>query len=331
MPALPDTPTTMPHRHPQPCASHVRFPAPRPRISAVVVRLWSAALLTTLAACTTPPPVAPVAPVVAPKPAVRSGHLPPPAAPTDAATLAAAARLALLGQPDVLLLGEQHDAPEHHRLHLAVVQALASSGQLAAVVLEMADSGQHTRNLGAQSSEAQVQQALRWRESAWPWSAYGPAVMAAVAAGVPVLGGNLPRPQNARTMHQAALDTRIPPAALARQRQAVAEGHCNLLPASQITPMTRIQIARDATMAKTLGAAIRPGQTVLLLTGSQHADKTVGVPLHLEPRHSLRSVRLDASGPRPDDAQGFDAVWPTAPVPARDHCAELGKMPGLGR
>jgi uncharacterized iron-regulated protein len=242
-----------------------------------------------------------------------------------------AARLALLGQPDVLLLGEQHDAPEHHRLHLAVVQALASSGQLAAVVLEMADSGQHTRNLGAQSSEAQVQQALRWRESAWPWSAYGPAVMAAVAAGVPVLGGNLPRPQNARTMHQAALDTRIPPAALARQRQAVAEGHCNLLPASQITPMTRIQIARDATMAKTLGAAIRPGQTVLLLTGSQHADKTVGVPLHLEPRHSLRSVRLDASGPRPDDAQGFDAVWPTTPLPPRDHCAELGKMPGLGR
>jgi uncharacterized iron-regulated protein len=111
----------------------------------------------------------------------------------------------------------------------------------------------------------------------------------------------------------------------------VAEGHCNLLPASQITPMTRIQIARDATMAKTLGAAIRPGQTVLLLTGSQHADKTVGVPLHLEPRHSLRSVRLDASAPRPDDAQGFDAVWPTAPVPAHDHCAELGKMPGLGR
>ena len=110
-------------------------------------------MLTTLATCTTPPPVAPVVPVVVPKPAVRSGHLPPPAAPTDAATLAVAARLALLGQPDVLLLGEQHDATEHHRLHLAVVQALASSGQLAAVVLEMADSGQHTRNLGAQSSD----------------------------------------------------------------------------------------------------------------------------------------------------------------------------------
>lgn len=341
MPALPHTSPATPHHRPALCASHARFPAPRPRNSTGIARLWPAALLTALAACTTlppaasPPPAAPLATQVAAptKPAVRTGNPPPQAstAPTDAASQAVAARLALLGQPDMLLLGEQHDAPEHQRLHLAVVSELIRQHALAAVVLEMADSGHHTRHLGAQASEAQVQQALRWRESAWPWNAYGPAVMAAVAAGVPVLGGNLPRAQNARVMHQTALDTRIPPAALAIQRQAVADGHCDLLPASQITPMTRIQIARDVSMAQTMTAALRPGQTVLLLAGSQHADRTVGVPLHLSARHSARSVRMDAGGPRPGDAQGFDAVWPTAPLPARDHCAELGKMPGLGR
>ena len=34
---------------------------------------------------------------------------------------------------------------------------------------------------------------LAWDDAGWPWAAYGPAVMAAVRAGVPVLGANRPR------------------------------------------------------------------------------------------------------------------------------------------
>lgn len=309
-----------------PTSSHT---PPRPR-----TRLWAnltgPLALLTLAACAPLPPAAPPSGTVsrtAPAANRPSGHTAQqtPNRPQPSALVAAvSARLARLGAADMLLLGEQHDAPEHQQLHLAVVTELIQANELAALVLEMADSGHHTRALPAHASEAQVQQALRWRESAWPWSAYGPAVMAAVAAGVPVLGGNLPREHNGRVMHQTAWDTRIPAAALASQRQAVAEGHCLLLPDSQITPMTRIQLARDASLAQTMTTALKPGKTVLLLTGSQHADKALGVPLHLGgTRIKVKTVRLDASGPRPGDAQSFDAVWPTAPVPPRDHCAEL--------
>ena len=47
----------------------------------------------------------------------------------------------------VLLLGEQHDAANHQRLQRETVQALASRSQLAALALEMAESGTSTAGL----------------------------------------------------------------------------------------------------------------------------------------------------------------------------------------
>lgn len=238
-----------------------------------------------------------------------------------------AQRLHALGTPDVLVLGEQHDAPDHHRQHLAVVQTLAELGELGGVVLEMADAGHHTRALPTDATVAQVQQALAWRDSAWPWAHYGPAVMAAVAARVPVHGGNLPRQRNAQVMKEPEWDTRVPDAVLAQQRQAVRDGHCNLLPSGQIGPMTRIQLARDVHLAQAVQAALVRGKTVLLLTGSQHAHRQWGMPQHLAPGVRVKTVRLAADGPRPDDATGFDAVWTTPPLPPQDHCAQLRGRP----
>lgn len=234
-----------------------------------------------------------------------------------------AQRLHALGTPDVLMLGEQHDAPDHQRQQLATVQTLASLGELGAVVLEMADAGHNTRSLPANATPAQVQQALAWRDSAWPWAQYGPTVMAAVAARVPVIGGNLPRQRNAAVMNEVEWDTRVNATVLTQQRDAVREGHCNLLPPGQIGPMTRIQLARDASLAATVQAAVVRGKTVLLLAGSQHAHKGVGVPAYLPGSLKLKSVRLSAGEPRPDDAGAFDAVWVTPPVPPKDHCAQL--------
>jgi uncharacterized iron-regulated protein len=238
-----------------------------------------------------------------------------------------AQRLHALGRPDVLVLGEQHDAPDHQEQHRAATSALAALGELGAVVLEMADAGRHTQGLPADATHAQVQQALAWRDSAWPWAQYGPAVMAAVAARIPVYGGNLPRQRNPQVMKEPVWDTRVAADVLAHQRQAVSEGHCNLLPATQVGPMTRIQLARDLQLAQTLQTALVPGKTVLLLTGSQHANRRWGVPLHLPSHLRVKTVRLATNGPQPDDATGFDAVWVTPPIPPRDHCAELRGRP----
>ncbi|MES2531414.1 MAG: ChaN family lipoprotein [Pseudomonadota bacterium] len=233
---------------------------------------------------------------------------------------------------DVLLIGEQHDAPAHHQIEREVVEALVQKQQLAALALEMAESGNGTAHLPADATESQVKTALSWNDKAWPWTDYGPAVMVAVRASVPVLGANLPRARMKDAMADVSLDAQLDAAALRVQQDAIRSGHCDLLPATQIGPMTRIQIARDREMAHTLAQARVPGRTVVLLSGAGHAVPAIGVPQHLPTDLRVRSVKLssapaDGAAAAPDGT-GFDAVWSTPPMPDKDHCAELRRTFG---
>lgn len=239
----------------------------------------------------------------------------------------AQSRLNRLLPADVLLLGEQHDAKEHQRIEQLVTQALATRQQLAALALEMAEQGRSTAGLPADASEPQVREALGWSSQSWPWEAYGPAIMTAVRAGVPVHGANLPRAQMRSSMQEAALDQVLSAEGLKEQQDAVREGHCQLLPESQIAPMTRIQLARDRAMAQTLQSLRQNGKTVLLLAGGGHVRRDIGVPVHLGTQ--LRSRVLLARAGSAEEAAGpaFDMVWPTPALPPKDYCAELQRKP----
>jgi uncharacterized iron-regulated protein len=232
----------------------------------------------------------------------------------------------------VLLLGEQHDAPEHQALQREVVQTLAARGLLAAVVLEMLDQGRNTRGLSSNADEATVRSTLQWSDEhsrGWPWTRYGPVVMTAVRAGVPVLGGNLPRERMRAAMADTTLDALLPEPALQQQRENIHSGHCGLLPPSQIAPMTRIQIARDQALARSASAEVLPGKTVLLVAGNGHVRRDLGVPLFLASGQAHRVVMAQAGVP--DEAalgQQADALWPTPALAPQDHCAELKKQMG---
>ena len=227
---------------------------------------------------------------------------------------------------DVLLLGEQHDAAVHQAIEQQVVAVLAQRGLLAALVLEMADAGVSTAALKPSSTEQQVQNALKWNDKAWPWTAYGPAVMTAVRAEVPVLGGNLPRSRIQSAMTNLKLDGQLPGPALKAQQQLIRLGHCNLLPEGQITPMTRIQIAKDVSLATTIGQALLPGKAVLLLAGSGHVDRVLGVPQHLPASLTVKTVRLYAGTPEAVDAAAFDGLWATPALPETDYCEGLSQQ-----
>jgi uncharacterized iron-regulated protein len=229
---------------------------------------------------------------------------------------------------DVILLGEQHDVPAHQRLQAEMVLQLVVHDRLAALVLEMADAGLSTAALPPDAEEAQVRAALQWNEPGWPWAAYGPAIMTAVRAGVPVLGGNLPRILFSASMLDTALDRSLPPAAWAEQQQAIHDGHCGLLATTQLPAMTRIQVARDRSMAQTVQTVLRSPQVVLVLAGSRHVDRRLGVPQHLPAQLKVRSVRLQAGG-KVEPSAAFDTVWVTAAGPDTDHCAALRQR--LGR
>ena len=218
------------------------------------------------------------------------------------------APLAALLPADAILVGEQHDAPRHQAIHHELVNALHSRGALAALALEMAPAGTSTQALPRDATESAVRSALDWNDEAWPWSAYGPAVMAAVRAGVPVVGANLRRARMHEAMADARLDSAVSSTVLNAQRQAVRSGHCDLLPEGQIGPMTRVQIARDQAMARAVAQAAVPGKSVLLVAGAGHVDERLGIPLHLPAGLRVRSH-----------------VLPQQPA-QKDYCAELRRQ-----
>jgi uncharacterized iron-regulated protein len=265
-------------------------------------RLWTVALAVSLAACAFTPLVPPY---------------------SDASR---AERLQELLPADIILLGEQHDAADHQQVHRIVVEALAAKNSLAALALEMASQGQSTVALASNASEDAVRQALQWNNAGWPWSAYGPAVMAAVRAGVPVIGANLPPAQLRQAMARTELDAVLAAPALKAQQQNIRTGHCDLLPESQIAPMTRVQIARDLAMADTLAKAVQAGKTVVLLAGGGHVDRSLGVPLHLAPGLKVKAVliRPEIQTDLSESISNFDAIWPAQAAPVVDYCAKFG-------
>lgn len=223
----------------------------------------------------------------------------------------------------IVLLGEQHDAVAHQAWQQATVEQLAKQERLAALVIEMAPRTGSTASLARDASEDAVQQALQWQDAAWPWPRYRGVVMAAVRAGVPVLGGNLPRAGMKQAMRNENLDTHLPPEGWQRQLDAIREGHCGLLPDTQLAPMARIQLARDASMAEVARAAVRPGKTVLLVAGRGHVLRGVGIPSWL-PEAAGAKVAVAQAG-ETSVAQASDVDWlqKTDALPAKDHCAEL--------
>ena len=239
-----------------------------------------------------------------------------------ATTWAAPARL--------LLFGEQHDQPDQQRQVAEEVQALAARGELAAVVLEMAEQPHSSAGLPRDASEQQVRDALQWR--GWPWERYEAVVMNAVRAGVPVLGGNLPREQMRAAMGDAALDALLDDATRTLLVDAVRVGHCHLLPTTQEPGMVRIQIARDRAMAQVAATALRsapPGSTVLLLAGAMHSSLDRGVPLQVQRQMAgdvptLRVVMFSA----PSDGLSADERRPAVFTAQEDHCAGLRKRLG---
>jgi uncharacterized iron-regulated protein len=228
------------------------------------------------------------------------------------------------GSAEVLLMGEQHDQPDHQRQIAAEVQRLTAQGRLAALVLEMVESGRNTAKVRRTGTEAEVRLELDWDDRGWPWATYGSVVMTAVRAGVPVLGGNLPRSQVRATMADPALDGQLSTPVRNVIAKAVEDGHCGMLKAEQLPAMVRVQIARDRRMAETAvlaRAKAGGGQVVLLHAGEQHVARDRGVPLHLDrlgvPPGQMHVVAF-GEGELPVDERR-----PAQRVETPDHCAEF--------
>ncbi|WDY58716.1 ChaN family lipoprotein [Pseudomonas sp. PSKL.D1] len=228
-----------------------------------------------------------------------------------------------------VLVGEKHDNPDHHALQLWLLRALQAHRKQGSLLLEMLQPEQQAR-VDALQAKAQLPhdlpKALAW-QAGWDWQLYGPIVREALQTHVPLLAANLSTDEMRQVYRQPKP---LPgahsnaPAVKDALLQQVKDGHCGLLPDSQLPAMLAVQQQRDRRMAESMLAAPEPA---LLLTGAYHARKDLGVPLHLHDLgvKGVSKVLILAEVGDTVEAGAADFVWYTAAMPEQDYCAQLLK------
>jgi uncharacterized iron-regulated protein len=255
----------------------------------------------------------------------------------------------------LVLLGEQHDNPDHHALQAQVIDALVARGRKPALVFEMLDvSAQPTIDRVRAERPGDVDAiaaAVAWDESGWPsWVLYRPVFAAAVRAGLPIVAAGLGPEVSMQLARKgaAALDPELArrfglaqplaPELHAALRAEMRDAHCGLLPDAMLDAMVLVQRARDARLAERMHAAAAVADGAVLIAGNGHVRTDRGVPAALARAFgvgatalALHEVRAGANAASDYAAAWdsprlpFDHVWFTPRISDADHCDELRK------
>jgi len=271
-------------------------------------------------------------------------------APIDAAL----ARTALEATPETLagamstrrnaLLGEVHDNGVQHTLRAAALRRLVEAGARPAIAFEQFDRDRQADIERVRREQpGDVDALLALGAPNWQWKHYRPFLQLAIDNDLPIVAANLSRADAVKVTMQgwsALFDAaaqadlgldRLPPGFLAAHEDAVARGHCDLLPADSLPGMARAQMARDIVLAHSLRPHLARG--VVLLTGNGHVRKDIGVPfwLNADERRDVVAIGLLELDPTISEttsevlSQHYDAVVRTAAAERPDPCEALRK------
>lgn len=260
----------------------------------------------------------------------------------------------------LLLVGEVHPNPDHHRLQAAVLGAVVANGKPATVVWEMIPSARQAVldewSMARAPDASALGRTLEWSESGWPaWSLYQPIARVAAQKNLKMIGTALPREMMMNIGRKGAdgiaaklrarlhLDVTLDKQAQAGLMNSLREGHCDLMPEAALAPMSVAQRARDGAMADAMLRASISGPSVLI-AGNGHIRQDWGVGgllSRLSPQAQTLSiaqieVQADQFDPtkyfeQHDAANGFDFLVFTPKAEIKDYCAELRTRFGKGK
>ena len=255
---------------------------------------------------------------------------------------------------DVVLIGETHDNPDHHKLQAWLISQLAHKGKHPGVVMEMigADKAETLASYQVASNATAdgVGSTLDWNNSGWPdWAIYRPIVDAALGAGYTILPGDASKAQirevgerGLRALPDAEIDRlgvgRVLPAKLsAALVEDLKVSHCNQLQDTDVAKMTEVQRFRDAVLADNVLKAVQKSGGAVLIAGDGHVRSDRGVPYYLHARAPglkvvsilLKEVETGVENPAdavprdPDGKPAANFVWFTARSDRVDQCDAL--------
>lgn len=235
-----------------------------------------------------------------------------------------------LRSQDIVLLGELHDNAQHHALRAQLIRRIARDKL--SVVAEHLPSPARVVREGALLADLQ---AAGFDPQAWSWPLHAPLFDAIRSAGLPLVGGNLPKGFSKQLFSQGASALSAPlgqtyrnaplsEAASQQLDQDLIDGHCGKLPERYIEPMRLVQRATDVSMAQALLDRVPS----LLVAGNGHVRKDYGVPQVLSattPALRVTAVGfIEADGMREELLQSlkgrYDIVWLSEPAERSDPC-----------
>lgn len=254
-----------------------------------------------------------------------------------------------LDQHDILLMGEKHDNPDHHRLRLFLLQPLLTQSAVSIVALEMMTSTQQPAldqpEILKATSAQELQTHLQWDAQGWPWPVYEPLLLAIIQADVPMRAANLDRPEvMAIYRGDAAASNTSGSAQPLKQSQLdqlytdIDISHCGMLPESQFPNMVRVQQARDQRMADSLAQPLESTAQAIgkrvLIAGNYHIRHDLGVSNYLPDDApsalAVAFLEVDADKPNANDylpqvlpQAAYDYIWFTPAVRIDDYCADM--------
>lgn len=229
---------------------------------------------------------------------------------------------------NIIVLGEQHDNPDHHHRQAQWVARLKPK----ALVFEMLTPQQGVRAASGWADQHELDGLIGWSESSWPqFDMYYPIFSAAPKAVIYGAGVSREALRDALdtplAKHPLAaeygLDRPADPKEQAAREALQAAAHCDALPEEMLPVMIDAQRLRDLTLADVSLRALRAtGGPVVVITGNGHARVDWGMPALIKARMPDVSVFSLAQGEEGAGVQGDFTLTLTAPAPEReDPCA----------
>lgn len=239
-----------------------------------------------------------------------------------------------LAAADYVLLGELHDNPLHHEVRGRLILDLAGLRSGLKVVAEHLELGKPVES-GAELLARLT--AAGFDAKGWRWPLHETLFAPPLEAGVPLLGGNIPRDEARRIVREgggvlrpalAALmqDHPLSPEARRALEDSLIQGHCGQMPERLKGPMVLAQEAKDAAMASGL---LEAGGPAVLVAGNGHVRKDYGVPRLLPENARVISVGFLEEG-RLEEGKAlpahYDYLWILPAATRNDPCQGM-KLP----
>ena len=269
----------------------------------------------------------------------------------DQAWISEQALIAKLNETRLLLLGETHSNFDHHSRQARIIQAWLADGSRPGLVLEMINYQDSEQLQSPAFTLKTLKRKLEEIAGQWNWQAYLPILELKLEHNLPMLGANLSRwqldqfsrqgkCQISRSQAQLNVCQALSKAQKETIRQLVFDAHCGYLPREHTESFMQTQIAKDASFALSLANAAADNKAILI-AGSVHVRKDIGVPVHLRalgrasvsmtfmnvaPARTRFEDYLPARSAADSQEQLFDYIYFTPSDRNLDPCVEFAEQ-----